>query len=213
MPSMITWLDASPRARRRMREIVKLPAQSESRDKLGIGQVRNIFSNSVLPFTSTLRTRAGKSRDILQKWAQECEANDGKLSACDRDAFWDFILAMNPQVRPVTRKFLARGSTGFAALSSPGRRRRGAAPAGRPPEPRRAASPGSLTSATGGLVWPVGHPPSHLPVGSGQQDFLKRRGVDSADTAGIDLRPDAVRPPNSVETDPVQPEGSQYWPS
>ena len=28
-------------------------------------------------------------------------------------------------------------------------------------------------------------------------DFLKRRGVDSADTAGIDLRPDAVRPPNS----------------
>ncbi len=41
-------------------------------------------------------------------------------------------------------------------------------------------------------------------------DFLKRRGVDSAGTAGIDLRPDAVRPPNSVEADPVQPEGSRY---
>ena len=32
-------------------------------------------------------------------------------------------------------------------------------------------------------------------------DFLKRRGVDSADTAGIDLRPDAIRPPNSAEAD------------
>jgi Helicase conserved C-terminal domain len=41
-------------------------------------------------------------------------------------------------------------------------------------------------------------------------DFLKRRGVDSAGTAGIDLRPDAVRPPSSIEADPVQPEGSQY---
>ena len=41
-------------------------------------------------------------------------------------------------------------------------------------------------------------------------DFLKRRGVDSAGAAGIDLRPDAVRPPKGVEADPVQPEGSQY---
>ncbi len=41
-------------------------------------------------------------------------------------------------------------------------------------------------------------------------DFLKRRGVDSPGTAGIDLRPDAVRPPNSLEAHPVRPEGSQY---
>jgi hypothetical protein len=32
-------------------------------------------------------------------------------------------------------------------------------------------------------------------------DFLKRRGVDSAGTAGIDLRPDAVTPPNRIEAD------------
>jgi len=49
----------------------------------------------------------GRYRDLLQEWAQECEANDGELSAWDRGAFWDFILAMNPQVRPVTRKFLS----------------------------------------------------------------------------------------------------------
>ena len=107
MPSMIAWLDASREDQRRMREIVNLFTQSESRDELGIGQVRDVFSDSLFPGTSTLRTRAGRYRDLLQKWAQECEANDGKLSACDRDAFWDFILAMNPQVRPVTRKFLS----------------------------------------------------------------------------------------------------------
>jgi len=45
-------------------------------------------------------------RDRLQEWAQECEENDGALSAWDRGAFWDVILAVNPQVRPVTRGFL-----------------------------------------------------------------------------------------------------------
>jgi Family of unknown function (DUF6361) len=46
-------------------------------------------------------------RDLLQEWAQECEKNDGELSAWDRSAFWDLILAVNPQVRPVTRAFLS----------------------------------------------------------------------------------------------------------
>jgi len=46
-------------------------------------------------------------RDLLQEWAQECEENDGALSAWDRGAFWDLILAVNPQVRPVTHGFLS----------------------------------------------------------------------------------------------------------
>jgi hypothetical protein len=46
-------------------------------------------------------------RDRLQEWAQECEENDKALSGWDRGAFWDLILAMNPQVRPVTRAFLS----------------------------------------------------------------------------------------------------------
>jgi hypothetical protein len=45
--------------------------------------------------------------DRLQEWAQECEENDGALSAWDRGAFWDTILAVNPQVRPATRRFLS----------------------------------------------------------------------------------------------------------
>ena len=41
-----------------MREIVNLFTQSESRDELGIGQVRDVFSDSLFPGTSTLHTRA-----------------------------------------------------------------------------------------------------------------------------------------------------------
>src|ERR1017187_3557634 len=58
MPSMIAWLDSSHEDQRRMREIVNLFTQSESRDELGIGQVRDAFSDSIFPGTSTLHTRA-----------------------------------------------------------------------------------------------------------------------------------------------------------
>jgi hypothetical protein len=46
-------------------------------------------------------------RDRLQEWAQECEENERQLAAWDRGAFWDVVLAVNPQVRPATRRFLS----------------------------------------------------------------------------------------------------------
>lgn len=55
---------------------------------------------------TTIESPVERYRDLLQKWAQECEENDGALPAWDRGAFWDVILAVNPQVRPVTRAFL-----------------------------------------------------------------------------------------------------------
>src|ERR1700733_1157980 len=58
MPSVIAWLDASREDQRRMREIVNLFTQSESRDELGVGQVRDAFSDTLFPGTSTLHTRA-----------------------------------------------------------------------------------------------------------------------------------------------------------
>ena len=58
MTSVIAWLDASREDQQRMREIVNLFSQSESRDELGIGQVRDAFSDSLFPGTSTLHTRA-----------------------------------------------------------------------------------------------------------------------------------------------------------
>jgi len=56
--STIAWLDSSREDQQRMREIVRLFSQAESRDELGIGQVRDAFSDSLFPGTSTLHTRA-----------------------------------------------------------------------------------------------------------------------------------------------------------
>lgn len=58
MPSLIAWLDASTEDQRRMREIVKLFSDTESRDELGIGQIRDALSDILFPGTSTLFTRA-----------------------------------------------------------------------------------------------------------------------------------------------------------
>ncbi len=87
MPSTIAWLDASREDQRRMREIVNLFAQHESRDELGIGQVRDAFSDRLFPGTSTLHTRARYL--LLIPWcyraaarsartAEELEARAGK---------------------------------------------------------------------------------------------------------------------------------------
>ena len=56
--SLIAWLDASSEDQRRMREIVNLFSERESRDELGIGQVRDALSDALWPGTSTLFTRA-----------------------------------------------------------------------------------------------------------------------------------------------------------
>ncbi|MEM1332478.1 MAG: DUF6361 family protein, partial [Actinomycetota bacterium] len=57
MASAVGWLDASAADERRMREIVRLFAQPESRDELGIGQVRDMLSNLLFPGISVVQTR------------------------------------------------------------------------------------------------------------------------------------------------------------
>lgn len=54
----LTWLDTSADEQRRIREIIALFAQQESRDELGIGQIRDVFSDALFPGTSVLLTRA-----------------------------------------------------------------------------------------------------------------------------------------------------------
>ncbi len=58
MPSSIAWLDASAEQQRRVREIVALFAQPDSRDELGIGQIRDVYSDLLFPGTSVIQTRA-----------------------------------------------------------------------------------------------------------------------------------------------------------
>ncbi|MCZ7474711.1 DUF6361 family protein [Micromonospora sp. WMMC273] len=58
MASGLSWLDSSRNDQQRMRELLKLFSDTESRDELGIGQVRDAFSDLLFPGTSVLQTRA-----------------------------------------------------------------------------------------------------------------------------------------------------------
>ncbi len=86
---MIAWLDTSSDEQRRVRELIALFAQSESRDELGIGQIRDAFSDTLFPGTSVIQTRAryylfvpwifrdgargGRSGPQLKAWADRQE--------------------------------------------------------------------------------------------------------------------------------------------
>ncbi|WP_431728920.1 DUF6361 family protein [Verrucosispora sp. TAA-831] len=58
MTSGLSWLDSSRDDQQRMRELLKLFSDTESRDELGIGQVRDAFSDLLFPGTSVLQNRA-----------------------------------------------------------------------------------------------------------------------------------------------------------
>ncbi|MBE1487519.1 DUF6361 family protein [Plantactinospora soyae] len=58
MASGLSWLDSSRDDQNRMRELLKLFSNAESRDELGLGQVRDAFSDLLFPGTSVLQTRA-----------------------------------------------------------------------------------------------------------------------------------------------------------
>lgn len=72
LPSSIAWLDNSREEQQRIRELLNLFAETESRDELGIGRIRDAFSDSLFPGTSTLHTRARYF--VLVPWCfQEAE--------------------------------------------------------------------------------------------------------------------------------------------
>ncbi|WP_157562799.1 DUF6361 family protein [Micromonospora chokoriensis] len=58
MASGLSWLDSSRDDQNRMRELLKLFSDTESRDELGIGQIRDAFSDLLFPGTSVLQARA-----------------------------------------------------------------------------------------------------------------------------------------------------------
>lgn len=58
MGSSLAWLDSSRADQQRMRELINMFSQQESLDELGIGQVRDAFSDLLFPGTSSLHTRA-----------------------------------------------------------------------------------------------------------------------------------------------------------
>ena len=58
MPSVLAWLDHDEAERRRMQEVIELFRERDTVDELGIGSVRDAFSNLLFPGTSVLQSRA-----------------------------------------------------------------------------------------------------------------------------------------------------------
>ena len=53
-PAVIAWLDYSQADQRRAREIVAMFSQAESRDELGLGQIRDALSDTLFPGTPVI---------------------------------------------------------------------------------------------------------------------------------------------------------------
>jgi Family of unknown function (DUF6361) len=56
--SILAWLDHDEAERRRMQEVIELFREHDTVDELGLGSIRDAFSNLLFPGTSVLHTRA-----------------------------------------------------------------------------------------------------------------------------------------------------------
>ena len=57
MPSLVGWLDQSEEQQRKMREVIALFGEKNTVDDIGIGVVRDAFSDLLFPGLSTVQTR------------------------------------------------------------------------------------------------------------------------------------------------------------
>ncbi|SDC03265.1 hypothetical protein GA0111570_11510 [Raineyella antarctica] len=77
--SSIAWLDTSADEQRRVREVIALFTQKETLDELGIGQIRDTFSDALFPGITTIETRARYF--LLVPWAYVKESRPGRSAA------------------------------------------------------------------------------------------------------------------------------------
>jgi hypothetical protein len=82
MVSGLAWLDASQEEQRRAREMLRLFAQTESRDELGLGQIRDVFSDLLFPGTSVLHTRARYF--LFVPWCHQVVSGRGESELAER---------------------------------------------------------------------------------------------------------------------------------
>jgi hypothetical protein len=73
MGAAIAWLDTSPEEQRRVRELIALFAQNESRDELGIGQIRDARYFLFVPWIYQDGMRHGHRGQQLKAWADKQE--------------------------------------------------------------------------------------------------------------------------------------------
>ena len=58
MPSKFGWVDFAEEDRRKMLDVIHLFRDRDTRDELGIGTIRDSFSDYFFPGTSTIQTKA-----------------------------------------------------------------------------------------------------------------------------------------------------------
>lgn len=83
MASTIAWLDTSADEQRRVRELIALFSEKGTLDELGVGQIRDAFSNALFPGTSTIQTRARYF--LLVPWSFMVAAKHGRTGAVLRE--------------------------------------------------------------------------------------------------------------------------------
>lgn len=120
MPSTIGWLDTTHEQQRVARELVALFMESESRDELGIAQIRDVMSNWLFPGTSVLQVRARYF--VLVPWCYQVAEERKRrkpsldLSATARDVQRDMLEVMkrdHPDAEGLIGKQLGRRVKGL----------------------------------------------------------------------------------------------------
>lgn len=126
MPSVLAWLDQSADQQRRVRELVRLFSTTESRDELGLGQIRDVYANRLFPGTSVIQTRARYL--LFVPWLFQMHESRGRsgsdllrrVQASERRLIEDIKVGGAPAEGPVDIEGLigGRAGTGVKILPS-----------------------------------------------------------------------------------------------
>ena len=81
MTSSLTWLDVSAEQQRRVRDLIRLFEEPGTRDELGIGPIRDAFSEMMFPGTAVIQTRARYLLFIPWHFQEQNNA-DCEVSSC-----------------------------------------------------------------------------------------------------------------------------------
>lgn len=102
MPSLIAWVDTTPEQHRAARELVALFSQPDTRDELGVGQVRDVLSNMMFPGITVLQTRARYY--LFVPWCYQVAADRARRKRST-------VLDVQTVERELIRTFLKTGDT------------------------------------------------------------------------------------------------------
>ncbi|MFC7527591.1 DUF6361 family protein [Actinoplanes sp. GCM10030250] len=117
MPSQLSWLDSSRAEQQRMRELLNMFSEHESRDELGIGQVRDAFGDMLFPGTSTLHTRARYL--LIVPWCvDQAERRAGRGKQADTDSVERKVIQVLKAAGATDGLIGRRASTGVKTLPS-----------------------------------------------------------------------------------------------